>query len=160
MKRPKRSRKKDNPYILEVSDEKYYVLFKDSKNILRNIEVRKDVFDLMDRFELDDIAELNEFSRHIEHFNIIENDFVLYKRTLNKEKLISDIVEQSIDFEKLWEAINKLSKIQRRRIIKYYFDGKTEYEIAKEEGVSQQSVHIGLKQSLSKLKEILKSLHF
>lgn len=38
MKRPKRSRKKDNPYILEVSDEKYYVLFKDSKNILRNMK--------------------------------------------------------------------------------------------------------------------------
>ena len=42
MKRPKRSRKKDNPYTLEVGGEKYYVLFKDSKNILRNIEVRKD----------------------------------------------------------------------------------------------------------------------
>ena len=42
MKRPKRSRKKDNPYTLEASGEKYYVLFKDSKNILRKIEVRKD----------------------------------------------------------------------------------------------------------------------
>lgn len=162
MKRPKRKRKKDNPYFLEQneSNDKYNVIFYDSKGVLKRVHVPESVFSVMDRFELDDIAELNEFSRHIEHFNIIENDFVLYKRTLNKEKLISDIVEQSMDFEKLWEAINKLSKIQRRRIIKYYFDGKTEYEIAKEEGVSQQSVHIGLKQSLSKLKEILKSLHF
>lgn len=162
MKRPNRKRKKDNPYFLEKNESKgqYNIIFFDSKGILKRVCIQKNIFDAMDRFELDDIAELNEFSRHIEHFNIIENDFVLYKRTLNKEKLISDIVEQSIDFEKLWEAINKLSKIQRRRIIKYYFDSKTEYEIAKEEGVSQQSVHIGLKQSLSKLKEILKSLYF
>ena len=71
----------------------------------------------MDKFELDDVKELNEFDRHIEHLNIIENEFVLYKRTLNKEKLISEIVEQSIDCEKLWIAIGRLSDIQRRRII-------------------------------------------
>ena len=114
MKRPNRKRKKDNPYFLEKNESKgqYNIIFFDSKGILKRVCIQKNIFDAMDRFELDDIAELNEFSRHIEHFNIIENDFVLYKRTLNKEKLISDIVEQSIDFEKLWEAINKLSKIQ------------------------------------------------
>lgn len=162
MKRPKRKRKTDNPYFLEwnESEDKYNIIFNDQKGFLRRVSVPEDVFNAMDRFELDDVAELNEFSRHIEHLNIIENDFILYKRTLNKEKLISDVVEQSIDFKKLWDAINRLSNIQRRRIIKYYFEDKNEYEIAKEEGVSQQSVHIGLKKSLSKLKEILKSLYF
>lgn len=103
MKRPKRKRKNDNPYFLEQneSNDKYNVIFYDSKGVLKRVHVPESVFSAMDRFELDDIAELNEFSRHIEHLNIIENDFVLYKRTLNKEKLISDIVEQSIDFEKL-----------------------------------------------------------
>ncbi len=162
MKRPKRKRKNDNPYILEFNEEeqKYNILFNDYKGVLRKIHVSKDVFLAMDRFELDDVSELNEFSRHIEHLNIIENDFVLYKRTLVKEKLIGDIVERLIDFEKLWESINRLSEVQRRRIIKYYFEDKNEYEIAREEGVSQQSVHIGLKKGLSKLKEILKSLYF
>lgn len=152
----------DNPYFLEwnEAEDKYNIIFNDSKGFLKRVCVTEDVFNAMDRFELDDVSELNEFSRHIEHLNIIENDFILYKRTLNKEKLISDVVEQSIDLEKLWDAINRLSNIQRRRIIKYYFENKNEYEIAKEEGVSQQSVHIGLKQSLSKLKEILKSLYF
>ncbi len=162
MKRPKRKRKIDNPYFLEwnESEDNYNIIFNDSKGFLKRVCVSENVFNAMDRFELDDVSELNEFSRHIEHLNIIENDFVLYKRTLVKEKLISDIVEQSIDFEKLWDAINRLSNIQKRRIIKYYFEDKNEYEIAKEEGVSQQSVHIGLKKSLSKLKEILKSLYF
>lgn len=162
MKRPKRKRKNDNPYILECDEEecKYSILFNDSKGILRKIHVSKDVFLAMDKFELDDVSELNEFSRHIEHLNIIENDFALYKRTLYKEKLISDVVEEFIVFEKLWMAINKLSEVQKRRIIKYYFEDKNEYEIAKEEGVSQQSVHIGLKRSLSKLKEILKKIYF
>lgn len=162
MKRPKRKRKIDNPYFLEYKEktDQYNIIFDDSKGFLRSVSVPEDVFNAMDRFELDDLSELNEFSRHIEHLNIIENDFALYKRALNKEKTISDVVEQSIDFEKLRKAINKLSNIQKRRIIKYYFEDKNEYEIAKEEGVSQQSVHIGLKRSLSKLKEILKSLNF
>lgn len=162
MKRPNRKRKKDNPYFLEKneSEGKYNIIFFDSKGILKRVCIQKNIFDAMDKFELDDVKELNEFDRHIEHLNIIENEFVLYKRTLNKEKLISEMVEQSIDCEKLWIAIGRLSDIQRRRIIKYYFKGENEYKIAKEEGVSQQSVHIGLKKSLSKLKEILKSLNF
>ena len=90
MKRPKRSRKKDNPYILEVSDEKYYVLFKDSKNILRNIEVRKDVFDLMDRFELDDVCEINEYKRHIEHSEIYE--WTINSRSIVKQDNLEDII--------------------------------------------------------------------
>lgn len=157
----KRKRKNDNPYILESKEEgKYYIVFRDSRNVLRRISVSEDVFLLMDRFELDDIKELNEFSRHIEHLDIIDNDFVLYKRTLNKEKLISDLIEQSMDIQKLFYAINKLSNIQKGRIVKYYFEGKNENQIANEEGVSQQSVHIGLSKSLYKLKEILKSLYF
>ena len=119
MKRPKRKRKIDNPYFLEwnESEDNYNIIFNDSKGFLKRVCVSENVFNAMDRFELDDVSELNEFSRHIEHLNIIENDFVLYKRTLVKEKLISDIVEQSIDFEKLWDAINRLSNIQKRRII-------------------------------------------
>ena len=40
------------------------------------------------------------------------------------------------------------------------FEDKTEYEIAKEENATQQSVHIGLERAKEKLKEILKNFKF
>ena len=55
------------------------------------------------------------------------------------------------------KAINELSTIQKQRIIKYYFDGKNEYEIAKEESTTHQAVNKSLKQAREKLKEILKN---
>ena len=154
MKRPKRSRKKDNPYTLEVSDEKYYVLFKDSKNILRNIEVGKDVFDLMDRFELDDVREINEYKRHIEYNEIYENN--LNKRSFNNQVSLEDeIINKSI-FEDLIKAVNMLPEIQKRRIKKYYFENKTQKQIAEEENVDIRAIQYTLHIALKKLKEILK----
>lgn len=154
MKRPKRSRKKDNPYTLEVSDEKYYILFKDSKNILRNIEVGKDVFDLMDRFELDDVCEINEYKRHIEYNEIYENN--LNKRSFNNQVSLEDeIINKSI-FEDLIKAVNMLPEIQKRRIKKYYFENKTQKQIAEEENVDIRAIQYTLHIALKKLKEILK----
>ncbi len=40
----------------------------------------------------------------------------------------------------LWEAINSLNEIQRKRLIAYYFEGKTYREIADEEGVDHKAV--------------------
>lgn len=81
MKRPKRKSKTDNPYFLEwdESEDKYNITFNDSKGCLKRVCVTENLFNVMDRFELDDVSELNEFNRHIEHLNIIENDFVCIK---------------------------------------------------------------------------------
>lgn len=154
MKRPKRSRKKDNPYTLEVSDEKYYVLFKDSKNILRNIEVRKDVFDLMDRFELDDVCEINEYKRHIEHSEIYER--TINSRSVDKQENLEDIILKKYEYQDLLNFINKLSEVQKRRLIKYYFQNKNIYQIAEEENTTHQSIAKSLKLALEKLKEFYK----
>lgn len=40
----------------------------------------------------------------------------------------------------LWEAINSLNDIQRKRLIAYYFEGKTYREIADEEGVDHKAI--------------------
>ena len=41
MERPKRRKKKDNPYILLIDDNKYYILFKDVRGVLNKIEVNE-----------------------------------------------------------------------------------------------------------------------
>ena len=61
--RPKRRRYKDNPYTLIYIEEKntYMVSFKDVRGNLQQIEVSEEIYKTFDKFELQDIKELNEF---------------------------------------------------------------------------------------------------
>lgn len=151
----KRRKYKDNPYILENDGKDYFVQFKDSKNVVNNVSVTKQLYEAFDRFELDDLKELNEYDRHTEHFDL--NDEEIYKKggTFNN---VENLIDKKLLSEDLVKAIGKLSTIQKQRIIKYYFDGKNEYKIAKEENITHQAVNKSLKQAREKLKEILKKL--
>ena len=81
---PKRRKCKDNPYTLNYIEEKniYTITFKDVKGHLNKVEVSEEVYRVFDKFELQDIKELNEYDRHIEHSEIFENN--LESRALNK----------------------------------------------------------------------------
>ncbi len=57
----------------------------------------------------------------------------------------------------LLEGINTcLSETQRRRVLKYYFEGMTQTEIADSENVAQQNVAESLWRSIEKLKKFFK----
>ena len=122
--RPKRRKHKDNPYTLEFIEEKnsYRVSFRDVKGKFRRVEVNKEVYQAFDRFELDDLSELNEFDNHIEHSEVYENN--LNERAMDKPLGVDEIVENNIRDEEIRKAISTLSDIQKRRIIKYYFEDK------------------------------------
>lgn len=113
---PKRRKCKDNPYTLNYIEEKniYTITFKDVKGHLNKVEVSEEVYRVFDKFELQDIKELNEYDRHIEHSEIFENN--LESRALNKQIPTDEIVENKINNEKLREAIQELPKIQRERL--------------------------------------------
>lgn len=155
-KRPKRRKYKDNPYTLKYVEEKniYVVSFKDVKGHLQNVEVSKEIYLAFDRFELEDLSEMNEYDNHIEHSEIYENN--LEARAKDKPMSLEDKVIQKSTFEELKKAIDSLPNIQRRRIKKYYFEEKNEIQIAKEENATHQAVHKSLSNALIKLKEILK----
>ena len=85
------------------------------QRVLLNILLRA-----FDRFELDDLSEMNEYDNHIEHSEIFENN--LESRAKDKQILLEDMIIQKETFEKLKKAINELPEIQKRRIKKYYFD--------------------------------------
>ena len=61
--------------------------------------------------------------------------------------------------EKLAEALSKLTSTQRRRIQKYYTEGKTMQEIADEEGVNKASIHENILSAEKKLKKSFKNTH-
>ena len=153
---PKRIKKKDDPYTIKKVGNEYIISFKDALGILQEIKVTKEVYAIFDKSELQDKREMNEFDRHIEHSEIYEDNLVIRA----KEKTISmeDEFIQKATFEELKRAIEMLPEIQKRRIKKYYFDDKDEYEIATEEFISVKNVSVTLKSARENLKKILKKL--
>jgi len=152
---PKRRKHKDNPYTLKIINNHYYIVFQDGVNVLRTVEVNKILFDQFYQFELDDLKELNEFDRHIEHKELSEES--IHNRLSVNSESIDDLLIRESSYEELMNAINKLSNIQKRRIKMYYFDELTEYEIAKFENASQPAIHKSLTLAIENLKEILKN---
>lgn len=155
MERPKRRRYKDNPYTLEVIGNKHYIKFKDSANKIQVIEVSIDIYNVFDASELHDLKEMNEFDNHIEHSEIFENN--INSRLKDKQPSIEDEIIKKSTIEDLKKALDMLPEVQKRRIIKYYFEDKTEQEIADEENSTQQAVHTILERAKENLKKILKN---
>lgn len=154
--RPKRKKHRDNPYVLLKINEKglYRVSFKDGIGITRIVEITKEVYEAFDNFELEDISEMHEFERHIEHSEVFEEN--LNKRAMDKPMSLEDEVIRKTTFEDLMRAVNNLPEVQKRRIKKYYFDEKNVYQIAEEENTTHQAISKTLGIALEKLKEILK----
>ena len=154
--RPKRRKDKENPYTL-LYDERnntYFVMFKDGERNTQLIEIKKSIYEAMNRFELDDLSIMNEYDNHIEHSEVFET--TLNKRILYKPLEVDEIVENEIVSRELKRAINQLSDIQRRRIKLYYFEDKTVEEIAKIERTTHQAVSETIRRGLANIRKILK----
>ena len=154
--RPKRRKYRDNPYTLNYIEEEniYIVSFKDVKGQLQSIQVSREIYKAFDRFELDDLSEMNEYDNHIEHSEIFENKLEI--RVKDKPISLEDEMIRKANFDELKKAIDTLPEIQKRRIKKYYFEDKTQQEIADEENVDIRAIQYTLNIALKKLKEILK----
>lgn len=67
-----------------------------------------------------------------------------------------DIIEQLDMQEKiksLKSAISTLPEVQKRRLIKYFFDGKNFSQIGAEEGVSHTAIRLSIEAAIKKLKK-------
>ena len=80
--------------------------------------------------------------------------------TAHHPELVVDSFEESFlrneTCQKVRSALATLQDVQKERVIKYFFDGKSTHEIAQEEGVSHQAVSQSIAVALKKLKNILK----
>lgn len=158
--RPKRRKSKDNPYKLEYNKELniYNVTFKDSNGIFRIVQIDKEMYEMLDSFELDDLSQMNKYERHIEFLEQDDNN--LYIRSLNKELSVEEIVDEKIKLEKLKIAIDKLSPMQKEKIKNYYFDNMSMEQIAEKFGCSHQAISKSLRAILKELEKNLKKLKF
>lgn len=85
-------------------------------------------------------------NRHGSLFSIGDDDFDVRHPEAAVEY---DLMEQIV----IWEAINSLTEAQRKRIIRYFFNGFPYSKIAEEEGVSITSIKESIQAALKKMKK-------
>lgn len=148
--RPKRRRDKEDPYTILKKDSNYYVKFKDVNGVDKIVEVTKEVFDCFNEFELKYVSEMNEFDRHIEHYQL--DEYSLEKRNIRIEPTLEELYENKCEMQNLYKIIWLLPQIQRNRVIKNFMYSKSLKDIAEEENCSYQSVQKSVKIALEKMK--------
>ena len=137
--RPNRRHSKDNPYEIftvgiETDTPHYYVSFTDGQDVNICMEIEKDLYELLDKFELEDLSYLNEVDRHYEHSELTEI-------TLNRRALVTiESVEDIVEFDAVHTAIKRLPKVQGEHLRLYYFNDMTLEKIAEQEKCSVQAV--------------------
>lgn len=115
------------------------------------MEIQKDLFDALNQFELDDLSILNEWDRHIEHYEQTEQS--LNRRARLKAETVEESVLHRMEQEQLHRAIRALPEIQRRRLTLYYFQGLTYEKIAEMEGCTKRAVKFSVDIAVEKLKK-------
>lgn len=150
-KHPNRKKDKHNPYTLMIVEGRYYLSFEDGRGVMQNIEIDKVLYDLFNRFELEDISYLNRVSRHIEHSELTESS--LNDQAFYKEESLEETVSRSMEYEQLHKAISKLPETQRRRLLLYFFGELTYEQIAELEGCTKRAVKFSIDLAIEKLKK-------
>ena len=151
---PKRRKDKYNPYTLTVIDGRFYLSFKDGQGQAHCMEIDRAMYTLFGAFELEDLSYLNEWDRHIERSELSEA--TLEQRMLAPPASVEDTFCQKICHEQLRRAIALLPKVQRRRLILYFFYDFTYEQIAEIESCSVHSVFVAIERAKEKIKFFLK----
>lgn len=152
-KRPKRRKDKYNPYTLTEKEDKHFLSFQDGQGVLQEIQITKELFEVLNRFELDDLAVLNEWDRHYEHSELTEAS--LNARAFEQSETVEEIAMQHIRIEQLHKAIAMLPDKQRSRLILYYFGELTYAQIAELERCTIMPVKRSIDAAIENLKKFL-----
>lgn len=93
-------------------------------------------------------------TRSIDAFNFEDGKTEAYH-----SELVADNFEKQLfkneEARALWRAIMMLKPIQRERLIKHYFEGKSSRKIAEEEGVAYSAVDKSIASAIKNLKKVL-----
>lgn len=156
--RPKRRRDKYNPYEIftvgkETLSPRYYLSFVDATHTKQCMEISKALFEVFDRFELEDISYMHKVDRHYEQSEQTEE--AINRRATMPQELVEETVAQQIEVEALYRAIAQLPETQRRRLVLYYFGELTYSQIAELEGCTIMPVKRSIDKAIEKLKIFL-----
>lgn len=150
---PKRKKDKSNPYTLYVQNDTYYISFVDGEGIFHKQKINMELYNEFNSYELEDISRMNEVARHLTELDMSEES--LYALCANVAESLEDCVCRRILHQDLHNAIAQLPKIQRRRILLYYFGGYTFEEIAEIEGCKHPAVMKSVAAAMGNIKKYL-----
>lgn len=150
-KHPNRKKDQLNTYVLSIENKEYYVAFSDGNGAHHKEKISRELYELFDRFELEDISQINVISRYHEHSELTEG--TLNRRALVHTEPMEDGVYRKIMYDQLHTAIGELPIIQRRRVFLYYFEGYTFEQIAEMEGCTRRAVKFSVDIAVKKLRE-------
>ena len=156
--RPKRRKDQDNPYTIftigiATDDPHYYISFRDGLGKHHCMEIARELFDLFNAYELDDLSFLNEVDNHYEHSELTE--ISLHARAFRQQDDLEETTIRGMEYIRLHAAIDLLPEVQRRRVHLYFFEEYTYEEIAVMEGCTKRAVKFSVDPALQKLKEKL-----
>lgn len=152
-KNPKRRKDKYNPYTITYKNTGI-IEFKDSNEKDIIVEVSQEIYETFNKFELEDLSQMNKYDRHIEHLNLSEN--LLAKKMSKDDISIEEVVIKKLENQRLYETIFNLPNIQKKRIVMYFFNGMTLNEIAKKENCSTRAIQYSINIALKNLRKYLK----
>lgn len=84
----------------------------------------------------------------------ISEEFEEHHPELATSDCVDDLIREESSSE-LWDAINTLNPLQKRRLVKHYFLGQSLRSIAEEEGVNHSVVAKSVNAAKKKLKKFL-----
>lgn len=130
----------------------YYVLFIDSQNIKRELEVNFEIYSTLEESLREEANLARKERKYAEQSKL--SDTALHKRTINKVLPVDEFVLKKIFLERVLKAIEALPAVQKRRLTLYY-QGLTYQQIAKQEDCTQQAVAKSVKVGKMVLEKLL-----
>lgn len=93
--------------------------------------------------------------RHGHAFDINDGDFDEHHPEIAVDDNIIELLCMQEEKQRIKKAIDALTEIQKRRVIAYFFEGKSYRKIASEEGVNHSKIEKSISLALKKLKILL-----
>lgn len=152
---PKRRKDKYNPYTIKEQRDHFFLSFQDGQCVPHELEIPKALYDLFNDFELRDLSYLNEVDRHIEQSELTEA--ALYQRVSSAPQSTEELAFASIENEMLHRTIAELPKVQRHRLVLYYYGGLTYEQIATLEGCTKMPVKRSIDRAEEKIRQKLEN---
>ena len=136
----------------EINLREYYPFY----NMDVYLEVSDEIAGQLDRFKLDEEAHRVRILRAKAYFSLDRGDGI-EKDALQKPPQPLELILKAEQAERLNAALRSLSERQRCRLLAFYLYGKSKSQIAREEGVRENSVRESIQGGLMRLKKSLKN---
>ena len=116
------------------------------------VDVTEEVMETIRAAERAETAYERKMYRYKAQYSLDCDDGIEYSACLH-EPTPQELLERMETFLRLWNALNSLPEIQGRRIDAHIILGKSIKEIAKAEGVHEESIRQSIKRGLERMKK-------